>query len=118
MIKQRWPHGSFGIFSVSTQVRSALPSTAIMFKGSLLYCTTSGIQRQKKVPGTSELLIVSPMIPKYTIHNRYLNTSTTVTVEGFDARSLQETMPRGAAAYVQNVSVSTPNKNVAMLLCL
>ncbi len=87
-----------------------------MFKGSLLYCTTSGIQRQKKVPGTSELLIVSPMIPKYTIHNRYLNTSTTVTVEGFDVRSLQETMPRGAAVYVQSVSVSTPNKNVAMLL--
>ena len=47
------------------------------------------------------------MIPKYTIHNRYLNTSTTVTVEGFDARSVRETVPRGAAAYVQSVRVST-----------
>lgn len=67
----------------------------------------------KKVPGTSELLIVSPMIPKYTVHNRYLNTSTTVTVEGFDARSVQETIPRGAAAYVQSVrvNVNSPNNN-------
>jgi hypothetical protein len=68
----------------------------------------SGIQ---KVPGTSELLIVSPMIPKYTVHNRYLNTSTTVTVEGFDARSVQETIPRGVAAYVQSVRVNAPNNN-------
>ena len=54
------------------------------------------------------------MIPKYTVHNRYLNTSTTVTVEGFDARSVQETVPRGAAAYVQSVRVSAPNSNVTM----
>jgi hypothetical protein len=54
------------------------------------------------------------MIPKYTVHNRYLNTSTTVTVEGFDARSVQETIPRGAAAYVQSVSVNAgaPSNNV------
>jgi hypothetical protein len=68
---------------------------------------------KQKVPGTSELLIVSPMIPKYTVHNRYMNTSTTVTVEGFDSRSLQETIPRGAAAYVQSVRVSTSNDNVS-----
>jgi hypothetical protein len=64
----------------------------------LVHYTTSRTHCQKKAPGTSELLIVSPMIPKYTVHQRYLNTSTTVTVEGFDARSLQETTPRGAAA--------------------
>jgi len=58
------------------------------------------------VPGTSELLVVSPMVPKYTVHNRYLNASTTVTVVGFDARSLNGTMvPRGAAAYVQSVRI-------------
>ena len=68
-------------------------------------------QKKKKVPGTSELLIVSPMIPKYTVHNRYLNTSTTVTVEGFDARSLQATIPRGVAAYVQSVRVNAPNNS-------
>ncbi|KAI0277380.1 hypothetical protein BGY98DRAFT_979850 [Russula aff. rugulosa BPL654] len=58
------------------------------------------------VPGTSELLIVSPMIPKYTVHNRYLNISTTVTVK--------ETIPPGAAAYVQSVSVTTSNGDVTM----
>ena len=51
------------------------------------------------------------MIPKYTVHNRYLNTSTTVTVEGFDARSVQETVPHGAAAYVQSVRVDVPANN-------
>ena len=57
------------------------------------------------------------MIPKYTVHNRYLNTSTTVTVEGFDARSVQETIPRGAAAYVQSVRVNAAapsNSNVTI----
>src|SRR6267154_439048 len=54
------------------------------------------------------------MIPKYTVHNRYLNISTTVTVEGFDARSVQETIPPGAAAYVQSVRVGTSNSNVTM----
>ena len=58
------------------------------------------------VPGTSELLVLSPMIPKYTVHNRYLNTSTTVKVEGYDARSVQATIPPGAAAYVQSVQIN------------
>jgi len=49
------------------------------------------------------------MIPKYTVHNQYLNTSTTVTVEGFDARSVQATIPPGVAAYVQSVRVSVNN---------
>ena len=40
------------------------------------------------------------MMTKYTVHNRYLNTSTTVTVEGFDVCSLQEPIPRGIAASV------------------
>ncbi|KAI0276555.1 glycosyl hydrolase family 92-domain-containing protein [Russula aff. rugulosa BPL654] len=77
---------------------------------SLLYHVWDTPPKQK-VPGTSELLIVSPMIPKYTVHNRYLNTSTTVTVEGFDARSVQETIPPGAAAYVQSVRVNVPPNN-------
>jgi hypothetical protein len=46
------------------------------------------------------------MIPKYTVHNRYLNTSTTVKVDGYDARSVQATIPPGAAAYVQSVQIN------------
>jgi hypothetical protein len=37
-----------------------------------------------------------------------------VTVEAFDARSVQETIPRGAPAYVQSVRVSTSNGNITM----
>ncbi|KAL5528179.1 hypothetical protein ACEPAF_7315 [Sanghuangporus sanghuang] len=58
------------------------------------------------VPSTSQLLILSPFTPKYTIHNTFLNTSTTVTVHNFDQRSVQQTIPRNAAAYVQNVTVN------------
>ena len=58
------------------------------------------------VPGTSELLVLSPMIPEYTVHNRYLNTSTTVKVDGYDARSVQATIPPDAVAYVQSVRIN------------
>ncbi|KAI0298528.1 glycoside hydrolase family 92 protein [Russula brevipes] len=58
------------------------------------------------VPGTSELLVLSPMVPRYTVHNRYLNMSTTVTVDGFDARSVGARVPHGAAAYVHSVRIN------------
>ncbi|KAI9062844.1 glycoside hydrolase family 92 protein [Trametes sanguinea] len=58
------------------------------------------------VPSTSQFLVLSPMVPQYTIHNSYLNVSTTVTTKGFDKRSVQKTIPRGAAAYVKSVSVN------------
>ncbi|KAH9978689.1 hypothetical protein BGW80DRAFT_1280424 [Lactifluus volemus] len=38
------------------------------------------------------------MVPKYTAHNRSLNTSTTVTVAGFDAHFVNGTVARGTAA--------------------
>jgi len=46
------------------------------------------------------------MVPKYTVHNRYVNTNTTVTVDGFDARSVGATVPHGAAACVQSVHIN------------
>ncbi|KAI5120307.1 hypothetical protein M0805_005811 [Coniferiporia weirii] len=58
------------------------------------------------VPSTSQLLVLSPFTPKYTIHNAFLNVSTTVTVRNFDARSVQKTIPVGVAAYVQNVTIN------------
>ena len=58
------------------------------------------------VPGSSQLLVLSPFTPKYTVHNSYLNVSTTVTVEGFDSRSVQATIPKNAAAYVKSVSIN------------
>lgn len=58
------------------------------------------------VPSTTQFLILSPFIPKYTIHNSFLNTSTTVTTLNYDAKSVQKTIPRGTAAYVQNVTIN------------
>ncbi|KAF9010673.1 glycoside hydrolase family 92 protein [Cyathus striatus] len=58
------------------------------------------------VPSTSQFLILSPFTPKYTIHNSFLNVSTTVTVDGFDPKSVRKTIPKGVAAYVQNVTIN------------
>ncbi|KAJ6498071.1 glycoside hydrolase family 92 protein [Mycena vitilis] len=58
------------------------------------------------VPSTTQYLVLSPFIPKYTIHNLYLNTSTTVTTVGFDPKSVQRIIPAGTAAYVANVTIN------------
>lgn len=56
------------------------------------------------MPSTSQFLILSPFTPKYTIHNSFLNVSTTVTVKNFDAKSVQKVIPAGASAYVKSVT--------------
>ncbi|KAH8994076.1 hypothetical protein EDB92DRAFT_2113617 [Lactarius akahatsu] len=43
-------------------------------------------------------LVLSPIVPKYNGHDPYLNASTTVTVDGLDARSVRATVLHGAAA--------------------
>ncbi|KII92737.1 glycoside hydrolase family 92 protein [Plicaturopsis crispa FD-325 SS-3] len=58
------------------------------------------------VPSTTEILVLSPFIPKYTIHNSYLNISTTVNAINYDAKSVQKTIPDGTPAYVQNVTIN------------
>ncbi|KAF7289322.1 Glycoside hydrolase family 92 protein [Mycena indigotica] len=58
------------------------------------------------VPSTTQYLVLSPFTPKYTIHNSYLGVSTTVNVVGFDAKSVQHTIPKGVNAYVVNVTIN------------
>jgi len=58
------------------------------------------------VPSTTQYLILSPFTPKYTIHNSFLNVSTTVTTLNYDAKSVQKIIPPGTAAYVQNVTIN------------
>lgn len=58
------------------------------------------------VPTTTQYLILSPFTPKYTIHNSFLNVSTTVTTVNYDAKSIQKTIPPGTPAYVQNVTIN------------
>ena len=84
----------------------ALPWSVFSFVGLLRLTVRPFGDWVLAVPGTSELLVLSPMMPRYTVHNPYLNVSTTVTVDGFDPRSVNATVPGGAAAYVQSVRVN------------
>lgn len=58
------------------------------------------------VPSTTQLLILSPFTPKYTIHNSFLNVSTTVTVANFSSKSVQRVIPSGVPAYVESVTIN------------
>ncbi|KAH9484970.1 putative secreted glycosidase [Psilocybe cubensis] len=58
------------------------------------------------VPSSSQLLVLSPFTPKYTIHNSFLNVSTTVTTINFDPKSVQKTVPKNTAAYVKSVTIN------------
>ncbi|KAH7108373.1 glycosyl hydrolase [Auriculariales sp. MPI-PUGE-AT-0066] len=58
------------------------------------------------VPSTTQMLVISPLVPSYTVHNPYLNISTTVKVENFDPNSVKHTIPDGAAAYVVKITVN------------
>jgi hypothetical protein len=49
---------------------------------------------------------LSPFTPKYTIHNSFLNVSTTVTTVNFDPKSVQTKIPAGTAAYVKSVTIN------------
>ncbi|KIK09775.1 glycoside hydrolase family 92 protein [Laccaria amethystina LaAM-08-1] len=58
------------------------------------------------VPSSTQLLVLSPFMPKYTIHNSFLGVSTTISVVNYDPKSIQKTIPPGTAAYVQNVTIN------------
>lgn len=58
------------------------------------------------VPSSTQFLVLSPFVPKYTIHNSFLGVSTTVSVVNYDPKSIQKTIPPGTAAYVQNVTIN------------
>ncbi|KAL1694850.1 glycoside hydrolase family 92 protein [Schizophyllum commune] len=58
------------------------------------------------VPSTTQLLILSPFVPTYIIHNPYLGISTTVTVAGYDQASVAQTIPDGVSAYVESVAIN------------
>lgn len=91
----QWPHFFLFISSDFIQVY-------IFIFFSLLHRLT----RRPTVPSTTQYLILSPFIPKYTIHNSFLNVSTTVTTVNYDAKSIQKTIPPGTPAYVQNVTIN------------
>ncbi|SNX81309.1 uncharacterized protein MEPE_00014 [Melanopsichium pennsylvanicum] len=55
-------------------------------------------------PGTKELLVLSPFMPGYTINNPVLGKAT-VTVTGYDEKSIGKTVPRGVKAYVGQINL-------------
>ncbi|KAH9160293.1 hypothetical protein EDB89DRAFT_2235920 [Lactarius sanguifluus] len=121
-------------FSISTPTRPGSPRTHIRqlaFRGGLrdrLRCFTPprpcaildyflalrdslGYQRAATSTITTKL-VLSPIVPKYNVHDPYLNaslnasTTVTRTVDGLDARSVRATVLHGAAAYVQSNNVT------------
>lgn len=58
------------------------------------------------VPSSTQLLIGSPMVSNFTIHNNFFGTSTTFTVDGFDPTSIVATPPAGSRFYVSNVAIN------------
>ena len=93
--KQRWHHCSLSTSLVFIRVINPSPLACLPLANSTAL-----------VPSTTEFLILSPFIPKYTIHNSFLNVSTTVTTVNYDVKSIQKTIPPGTPAYVQNVTIN------------
>jgi len=56
------------------------------------------------VPGSGEMLVLSPFIPGYQVKNELLGT-VTVRVTGFDEASLHRDIPAGARAFVETVKL-------------
>lgn len=99
--KLRWPRSSHSTFSDCTQVRNRTSHPVFSSTAGDRLCS-----RTRAVPSSSQFLVLSPFTPKYTIHNSYLNVSTTVTTKGFDPDSVRKTIPAGAAAYVKSFTVN------------
>lgn len=92
-IKLQWQHYSPSISWGSTQV--------FLFAFPPILSIHDNI-----VPSTTHYLIVSPFVPKYTIHNSYLKTNTTVTVKNYSAASVAYPIPEGVPAYVESVTIN------------
>lgn len=57
------------------------------------------------VPSSKQLLINSPILSSYTLHNDFLNTATRFRVVGFDHAGLSATPPANASVYVKEVTI-------------
>lgn len=58
------------------------------------------------VPASKQLLLGSPLVSSFTLHNDFLGTSTSFTVHGFDPSSITASPPAGSRMYVTGVSVN------------
>ncbi|EJD08450.1 uncharacterized protein FOMMEDRAFT_101848 [Fomitiporia mediterranea MF3/22] len=68
------------------------------------------------VPSSRQLLLNSPLVSGFIIHNDLLGTSTEFTVSGFDPASVSASPPSGAKLYVTNVTVNgQPHESLCWL---
>ncbi|KAH9176504.1 hypothetical protein EDB89DRAFT_2240336 [Lactarius sanguifluus] len=94
---------------ITSRVRGKLPKRGMT---SCLRCCKSRADKVaaliKKTSTITTKVVLSPIVPKYNVHDPYLNASTTVTrtVDGLDERSVRATVLHGAAAYVQSNNVT------------
>ncbi|PFH48572.1 glycoside hydrolase family 92 protein [Amanita thiersii Skay4041] len=58
------------------------------------------------VPASNQLLIGSPFVSSYTLHNDLRNVSTEFTVKGFDPSTLTSTPPSGSGLYVKRITIN------------
>ncbi|THH03301.1 hypothetical protein EW145_g6364 [Phellinidium pouzarii] len=58
------------------------------------------------VPASKQLLINSPLLSAFTLHNDFLGTATKFTISGFDPASLGASPPAGSSLYVTNVTIN------------
>jgi hypothetical protein len=77
-----------------------------LYPGMLLIHSSTHEINLGAVPSTTHYLIISPFTPKYTIHNTYLNTSTTVIVTNYSPASVAYPIPDGVPAYVKSVTIN------------
>lgn len=68
------------------------------------------------VPSSKQLLINSPLLSSYTLHNGFLNTATHFSVVGFDHAGLAATPPANASLYVTNVTINgSPHESLCWI---
>jgi len=58
------------------------------------------------VPASKQLLIGSPLLSSFTIHNNFFNTDTKFTVQNFDSSTLTATPPSGSRIFVKSITIN------------
>ena len=58
------------------------------------------------VPASKQLLLNSPLVSSFTLHNDLLGTSTRFTVSGFDTSSVSSNPPNGSRVFITSVTIN------------
>jgi len=58
------------------------------------------------VTSSKQLLIGSPAVSAWTLHNNLLDTTTTFTVDGFDSSTLTAAPPSGSRLFVKSITIN------------